>query len=258
MHSALYRGNVTHARTSPVSHSFRNTVTMAYLDLSELPDLVRSLRLLGRHRFSPLAFLESDHRQSSGTSLDEEIRDWVHRISGKICTGPIRLLTQLRYWGYYFSPLNLYYCFAADGETLEHVVAEVSNTPWRETHRYLLDPTLAVQPRHWSFEHPKQFHVSPFMDMDLNYRWQCSLPAEQLTAGIASVRGKETFFSAHMNLERRPFTDRELAASLCRHPWMTAQIVTAIYWQAFRLWWKKCPFYTHPKKLPARSSAPTS
>lgn len=257
MHSALYRGSVTHTRTSPVNHSFRYTVTMAYLDLAELPALLRSLRLLGGRRFSPLAFLESDHRQGAGANLDDEIRGWVCRVSGKSSNGPIRLLTQLRYWGYYFSPLNLYYCFAADGETLEHIVAEVSNTPWRETHRYLLTPCSVNNSANLSFEHAKDFHVSPFMDMNLRYHWHCSLPGENLAAGITSLRDKERFFTAHMNLERRPLTDRELARSLCRHPWMTAQTVTAIYWQALRLWWKKCPVYTHPKKLTAPSSVPT-
>jgi DUF1365 family protein len=258
MHSALYRGSVTHTRTSPVNHSFRYTVTMAYLDLAELPTLLRSLRLLGGRRFLPFAFLESDHRQGSGESLDDEIRGWVHRVSGKSCTGPIRLLTQLRYWGYYFSPLNLYYCFAADGKTLEHIVAEVSNTPWRETHRYLLSPCFSDDAAHLSFEHPKDFHVSPFMDMDLRYRWSLSQPNESVHVGIRTLSESDSFFSASMKLDRRPLTDLELARTLCRHPWMTAQTVTAIYWQAFRLWWKKCPFYTHPKKLTAHSSAPTS
>ncbi len=248
MHSALYRGSVVHSRTSPVSHAFRYSVAMAYLDLAEVPGLVRSLRLLGKRCWTPATFLEKDHRQGEETSLDAEIRNVVLRETKEQLDGPIRLLTALRNWGYYFSPLNLYYCFDSAGEQVQTVVAEVSNTPWRETHRYVLWP-LQTNSNQLSFEHSKDFHVSPFMEMDLHYRWQCSVPADQLSVQIATQKQNQKFFTAQMNLQRRPLNDLELAKSLIRFPWMTGQIIAAIHWQALRLWWKRCPFYTHPKKL---------
>ena len=257
MHSALYRGSVVHSRTSPVNHSFRYVVTMVYLDLAEVPGLVRSLRLLGKRRWAPAAFLEEDHRLEEGPSLDAEIRAVVERKTKEQLSGPIRLLTALRNWGYYFSPLNLYYCFDASGEQVQAVVAEVSNTPWKETHRYVLWPAQENSGQ-LSFEHAKDFHVSPFMEMDLRYRWQCSVPGEQLAVQIASQKQNQKFFTAQMNLQRRPLSDVELAKSLLRFPWMTGQIIAAIHWQALRLWWKKCPFYTHPKKLIApRGTSPS-
>jgi hypothetical protein len=36
---------------------------------------------------------------------------------------------------------------------------------------------------------------------------------------------------------------------------MTLQVVGAIYWQALRLWLKRVPFYTHPRKV-ARTPDP--
>lgn len=257
MHSALYRGSVVHSRTSPVNHSFRYSVTMVYLDLAEVPGLVRSLHLLGMRRWAPAAFLEKDHRLDEGHSLDAEIRDTVQRAANEQLTGPIRLLTALRNWGYYFSPLNLYYCFDSAGDQVRAVVAEVSNTPWRETHRYVLWPPQENDGQ-ISFEHAKDFHVSPFMEMDLRYRWQLSVPGEQIAVQIASQKQNHKFFTAQMNLQRRPLSDVELAKSLVRFPWMSGQIIAAIHWQALRLWWKKCPFYTHPKKLIApRGTSPS-
>ncbi len=229
---------------------------MAYLDLAEVPELLRTLKLLGKRQWSATAFLEQDHRIDTGQSLDDEIRACVERETHQTVDGPIRLLTLLRTWGYYFSPLNLYYCFAPDGERVTAIVAEVSNMPWLETHRYVLAPLQATDQQDFAYEHDKGFHVSPFMAMNMRYRWRCSSPDEELAVKIASQQAGETLFTAHMELTRRSFSDRELARSLCRYPLMTARVVAAIYWQALRLWWKKCPFHTHPKKrsLPGRTS----
>ena len=48
------------------------------------------------------------------------------------------MLTHLRTFGHCFNPVSFYYCFAADGERLEAIVAEVTNTPWGERHAYVL------------------------------------------------------------------------------------------------------------------------
>jgi DUF1365 family protein len=44
------------------------------------------------------------------------------------------MLTLLRNFGYYFSPLNLYFCFGGGGHVVQAIVAEVTNTPWLEKH----------------------------------------------------------------------------------------------------------------------------
>ena len=120
--------------------------------------------------------------------------------------GPIRLLTLLRNWGYYFNPLSLYYCFAGTPE-VEAVVAEVSNTPWRERHWYVLWPGNRIgEPSQLKFRHPKDFHVSPFLDLDFVYEWQLSVPREQLNVALATLRGEERVFDASFSLKRRKLT----------------------------------------------------
>ena len=82
--------------------------------------------------------------------------------------GPIRLLTHLRYFGYCMNPVSFYYCFDAAGTALETIVAEITNTPWRERHQYVLP--VAERRRALRFEFDKDFHVSPFMPMEMQYR----------------------------------------------------------------------------------------
>lgn len=222
---------------------------LAYLDLEELPALLKGGYGLGRGAFAPASFRRTDHLGDPQARLADAVRDLVEDRTGGRPAGPIRLLTPLRNWGYYFSPLSLYYCFAANGQAVEAVVAEVTNTPWRERHWYVLHGGNRIgQPAHARFRHAKAFHVSPFMDMDMAYHWHLSEPAGQLSVAIVNSRGDERLFDVSLLLKRRELSRWSMLGMLVRYPWMTGRMVQAIYWQAFRLWWKKCPFYPHPKQ----------
>jgi hypothetical protein len=109
-----------------------------YLDLDELATLTAPGGLISTARFSTASFRRSDHLGDRGLPLAESVRQLVDERCGMRPEGPIRLLTQLRYFGYYFSPLNLFYCYDEEGLRIEAVVAEVNNTPWNEQHCYVL------------------------------------------------------------------------------------------------------------------------
>jgi DUF1365 family protein len=218
-----------------------------YLDLDELPQLLRSRRFLYSARFSPGSFCRNDHLGDPAIPLADAVRDLVATETGNRPEGPIRLLTQLRHYGCYFSPVNLYYCFDQDGENVASVVAEVSNTPWLERHYYVLWDGNRVGPTdRLRFQHRKGFHVSPFMEMDFDYHWRLNEPGERLKVYLANHRADQRVFDADMVLHRRPLTRGQIVRSWLRYPWMTGQVAFAIYYQALRLWMKKCPYYPHP------------
>jgi uncharacterized protein len=248
MHSCLYQGYVQHRRLSPAEHVFRYGLYLAYLDLEELPVLLKGGYGLGRVRFSPASFCRSDHLGDPQSPLADAVRDLVEERTGWRPVGPIRLLTLLRNWGHYFCPLCLYYCFDCSGQTVEAVVADVTNTPWHERHWYVLHEANRLgEQSQLRFRHPKDFHVSPFMEMDMLYDWHLREPGNELSVAITSFRGQEHLFDVSLVLKRRELSRWAMLRSIARHPWMTARVVQAIHWQALRLWWKKCPFYSHPK-----------
>lgn len=265
MRSCLYQGSVFHARREPVSHRFCYSVAMAYLDLDEASQLLRESWLASASSWSPLTFRANDHllgddaasrhddESIAPAQLADEVRRHVERETGHSVTGPVRLLTQLRQFGCYFSPLNLFYCFSKQGDREpQAIVAEVSNTPWNERRLYLLHAgnQLAGQGRGLRYRHAKDFHVSPFMGLDATYDWRLTIPDEQLRVRIRSTSGAGPPFDAAMSLQRRPWSDRALAATLLRFPLSSLQTLAAIYWQAFRLWQKRCPFHPHPNSIP--------
>lgn len=256
MESCIYEGRVVHRRYHPLKHHFLYSVYMVYLDLDELPELWRRGGL-GRTGWAPLAFRESDHlsdikvggtEEQGPSTLRDRVVQLVQHQTGLQLTGPIRLLTQLRCFGYYFSPLNLFYCFDATGRQLEAIVAEVSNTPWEERHNYVLwsgNRTLPAPAL--SFRCEKVFHVSPFMGMAMRYHWRLTPPGTKLGVRIENRERDERLFDAVLSLTRRSWSTGRLRATLACYPWMTGKIFAGIYWQALQLWWKKCPYYPHPK-----------
>ena len=247
MFSCIYDGYVEHRRMNPVEHRFRYSLYMLYLDLDELPALLQSRSGLQASFFSPASFCRKDHLHPPEVPLAEAVRGLVEKQTGSRPAGPVRLLTLLRNFGYYFSPLNLYFCFDGGGGELQAIVAEVTNTPWLEKHWYVLWRGNRInEPPKLHFRHPKNFHVSPFMDMDAEYEWRLNEPGPRLGISLANLKEGHRYFQVTMALERRELSRGTMLRTLVRHPWMTARVSQAIYWQAFHLWRKKCPFYSHP------------
>jgi DUF1365 family protein len=252
--SCLYTGTVQHRRREPVSNAFRYRLFMMYLDLAELPRLFDPYLFWSAKRAAPARFKREDYLQTDGDAslpLDESVRRLVARETGKRPAGPIRLLTHLRYFGYSFNPVSFYYCFDESGAKLETIVAEITNTPWKQRHAYVLPVATSVRSsRHsWQFKFDKQFHVSPFNPMDMRYDWRFGIPDSGLYVHMENWRDGRPVFDATLTLKRKAIGSASLAHALVGFPLMTAQVITLIHWQALRLWIKRAPFYTHPDKL---------
>lgn len=248
MHSCLYYGWVRHRRFSPLAHAFSYSLFLTYLDLAELSALFKGRWLWSSESFALAQFRRIDHLGDPRISLDQAVRDLVEQRLGQRPQGPIRLLTHLRYFGYCFNPVSFYYCYDAADQQVETIVAEVNNTPWGEQYCYVLGAPLnegTAEKKHYRFN--KAFHVSPFMDMEVEYDWRFGAPGRQLLIHMENLKEGRKFFDATMTLRRREISTATLTHALVRYPFVTGKVISAIYWQAFRLWLKKAPVYEHPQ-----------
>jgi hypothetical protein len=253
MHSCLYTGQVGHQRLTPVGNAFHYSLFFLYLDLSELETVFASRWLWSVERPNWASFRRVDHFRPESMPLDSAVRDEVERQLGRRPQGPIRLLTHLRYLGYCFNPISIYYCFAQDGQTLEAFLIEIHNTPWGEEYLRAFDALAEERDGEWHlYRLDKEFHVSPFMPMDIAYDWRFTAPAEQLAVRMTNTRQGAELFNASLHLQQQPLTGGNLAKTLLRWPFMTAKVIAAIYWQALRLKWKGVSFCAHPEQLDVR------
>ena len=244
MHSCIYQGRVSHRRFAPVRHDFRYRVRMLYLDLAELPELLDPFLSWSARRPAPAWFRRADHYGDPAVPLSTAILDLVERSTGFRPAGQVYLLTHLRYFGYCFNPLSVYYCHGADG-SLEAVVLEVSNMPWREMHPYVLTRGEPIANGGFRFGFAKAFHVSPFLPMDMEYRCSLAPPGPRLALALENWRQGRRTFDAHLDFERTPLTGRSLAAALATDPLATLRVTALIHWQALKLWRKRAPVYDH-------------
>ena len=247
MESGLYVGKLRHRRFSPKPHAFSYPVFMAFLDIDRLPELMRVSSFSGYNRWNWAAYCERDHFGDPRLPLRERLRIDAEQNGIALPDGPIFLLTHLRYFGYVFNPVSFYYCYDRDGN-LPTMLAEVNNT-FGETHNYWLDAsnrrpsTTAAR-----FSTPKRMHVSPFMGMRMEYDWIFTAPSERLVAHMNTVADGQPFFDATLQLERRPWSRRELHRTLASYPFMTMRVVGGIHWEALKLWAKGVPVFSHVAK----------
>jgi hypothetical protein len=248
--SALYVGHLRHRRFAPRRNDFRYRIYLTLIDLDELPTVFEKRWLWSSSRPALAWFRRADYLGDPSIPLAEAVRNRVEEETGKRPSGPIRLLTHLRQFGYNFNPVSFYYVFDASGRELETVVAEITNTPWDERHSYVLSVAEAervgAKTLRWQFD--KGFHVSPFLPMDMRYDWRFTEPAETLEVHMENWREGRCDFDSTMTLRRLPMTSGNLARALWSFPLITLKVSALIYWQALRLWWKRTPFFVHPEK----------
>jgi DUF1365 family protein len=232
--SGLYAGTVFHRRTRPRAHFLKYRVFMLLIDLEEWEGLVRRLRWLGGGRFGLMTMQASDFGDRSQTPLKAQITQRMAE-AGIEGGGPVQLLTMPRILGYGFNPLSVFFCHAVDGR-LSAILYEVSNT-FGARHSYLMPVTAASGPVRQSVD--KAFHVSPFMDMDLAYRFTVTPPAgaenEPTSVAITVEDGEGALLHTAFNAHRSEITDAALMRAWITHPLLTLKVIAGIHWEAIRL-----------------------
>jgi DUF1365 family protein len=251
----LYQGTLRHRRFRPRKHQFTYTLFMAWLDIDRIPELMSRSRWTSYNRFNWASFDERDHFGDPRRSLRERVAQDARAHNVPLPEGPIFLLTHLRYLGYCFNPISFYFFYDRNGR-LDTVLAEVNSTFGESRNYWLWPQNRQPSAKGLHYRCPKEMHVSPFMDMNLDYEFALTEPADKLVAHMntseraASTGFVEPFFDATLSLEHEPWTARSVARVLLRHPWMTAKVIGAIHWQALRLFLKRVPVYTHPDRIP--------
>ena len=251
MEPAIYSGTLRHRRFQPVRHEFTYPLFMAFLDVDRIPELMGVSPFTSYERFNWASFHDRDHFGDPALPLRERLKSDAAAQGVRLPDGPIFLLTHLRYLGYNFNPISLFYCYSREGR-LDVVLAEVNST-FGESRNYWLSTANQVSSMEPIYRCPKLMHVSPFMPMNLDYRFVLPPPGQSLVAHMNTLAGEQSEFDATLSLRREPWSATSLRRALLRFPWMTAKVIAAIHWEALKLRCKNVPVFTHPARHPEKN-----
>jgi uncharacterized protein len=250
--SGLYLGDVMHRRLRPREHRLSYRIWSLLLDLDELASLDSRLRLFSVDRFNLVSFYRMDRGDRSGRDLRPQVEEAMRGAGLQPDGGAIRLLTMPRILGYAFNPLSVFFCFRRDGE-IAAILWEVDNT-FGERHGYLLPARRdgdGLVRQHCG----KDFHVSPFMDMDLAYDFAVRPPDDLFSLVIDVSDGEGLLLRACHLARRAELSDAALLRQFLKIPLVTMKVVAGIHWEALKLWLKGVGLRRRPAPPPQAVSS---
>ena len=242
MHS-IFKGTISHSRKKDAQHSFTYSTTMLFLDLDDIKNAFNQNIFWSYEKFNLASFHRKDFFGDSKQSLKTEIIKLLAKKLKVEIKGKIFLLTTLRYFGYCFNPVSFYYCYNKNKE-LVAIVSHITNTPWEERHAYVHD-CRKIKHGTKVFEFKKDFHVSPFLPMDLKYNWKFVEPRDFLFISMECFKNQEKYFNATLKMTKKAWSPYALNRILFLSFPMGIKSIISIYWNALILYLKKVRFYPH-------------
>ncbi len=244
MNSSIYNGTVIHKRFKPKIHFFKYKVFSLLIELSDLNYLNKKISFFSYNSFNLISFFDKDHGDRDGSSLI----DWVKKnlIENNINSEniKIKLLCYPRIFGYVFNPLSVFFVYDHH-ENLISILYEVKNT-FGEQHTYVFKVKNNNLLQH---NCSKKFHVSPFIEMNCDYFFKILRPSEKISVVIDQYQLNEKILFASQDGKRVDFNSKELLKSYLKHPLMTFKIISAIHFEAFKLWIKGIKFIKKKFKI---------
>lgn len=240
LRSALYVGSVSHHRLTPKRHALRHRVYWLLLDLTELPTLNTKLKLFSHNGMNLTSFYNRDHGDGTNKSLLEQVRAHLREAAINDTGVSVQLLCMPRVAGYDFNPLSVYFCSNAQG-VLVAIIYEVNNT-FGGRHSYVIPTSIRATADQSSDivrqSCDKAFYVSPFMDLDMNYRFRTRVPSDKVTVSVQARKNERAVINTSLVGHRRELNDLNLFRLAATHPVLPMKVSGAIYWHALKLWWR--------------------
>lgn len=248
MKTGIAKGTIFHQRLLPKRHQFGYKMHWHLVDLQHVNDWAALSVKHQYNRWAIYGLYDKDYIDSTPASINEKIHTYLTSQGVENCDRVV-LMTHPRYLGFSFNSVSFYFCYQfSESETqqLVAVVSEINNTPWGEKQLYCHHVSQLVDENNLTFRFRKQFHISPFVPMDIDYLWTFKLGEQTIAVDMKLFKSQELIMKVTLNTQLEPATSPawfDFGVGQAFKMWL------AIYLQAAKLWFKKIPFHSHPSKV---------
>ena len=251
--SKIYVGKVIHRRFKPKNHYFKYRVFSLLIDLDDLNEIDNKIKLFSYNKFNIISFFDKDHGDRDGTSLKNWVKKKLENIGINNREVKIKLFCYPRILGYVFNPLSVFFIYDKDDKIIS-LFYEVKNT-FGEQHTYIFKAEDNETLRNSCI---KKFHVSPFIDMECNYKFRVNKPSDKISVIIDQSDNDGKLLFASQDGTAKEFSNKNLFVSYIFHPLMTFKVIVAIHYEAFKLWLKGIKFIKKKINIKNNSSVEKS
>jgi len=210
---------MTHVRKKPKKNSFNLKLYHLFIDLDELEELDKKIKIFSYNKRNILSFYDEDHfkflkhkgilRKISkekipynegkykGTTKDK-IKTMIKELKLDFVLGKVFMFTNLRNLGYIFNPVSFYYCYDNKGK-LRVLFSEVNNTFHQQKMYYVVvNPNKKIH----KDKQRKNYYISPFIDYDTDLSWNFTEPNETFFMAINSIKEDKAQLKTSLNGKR--------------------------------------------------------
>lgn len=255
MKASFCSGTVVHNRLTPTPHRFTYKMSWCLFDLDSIDELFQQSKAWSINRFNIVSIRNKDYINAQPGSIKSKVSAFIKTQTNKEFSGKVFLFTHPRYLGFGFNSVNFYFCYE-DNEIM-YILSEINNTPWKQKHVYIHDikdseSHQKINSTEYIFNFQKEFHISPFVDMSIDYLWKFNINPNKFRVQMQLNKQNMTIMNVGLNTTFTPILKNDLFKWTLKKPFQALKMYTGIYWQAFKLWAKKVPFFSNQKTTTTR------
>ena len=244
MQSSLQLGSVFHKRIFPYNHQFNYKTLSILINLDELNN-INKLFLFSINSFNLFSFFFKNHgaRNENNNPKNFILSKIVKKFNDKK-NYTIYLYCTPSFLGYVFNPISIYLC-KNDKKEIKYICYEVKNTH-HEQHCYFIK--IKKNSKKIYSELKKKFYVSPFLQMNLGYKFYLINNKNNFLLNIDVYKKNQIILKTGISSKTFALNSLSLIYNLIKNVFFAQKIMILIHYQAIKIFNKQKTFFSKPQK----------
>ena len=241
MNNNILVGKVVHKRINPIKHKLHYNVFALEVDSNNLEDIDKNSRFLSYNKFNLFSFFDTDH--GNGKSIKDFLSEIIANTKTNNPISRFSIISYPRVLGYVFNPITIYLGFD-ESNKIELIIYEVNNT-FGQRVIYVLPNNNKEEIIYQRCD--KKLFISPFNGDNGVYTFHVKDNEQSFQIGINLKVDDEPIINAYFCGQKFKLNHKNLMKTFRSNLLLTFKVITAIHYEALKLYFKGMKFKKKPK-----------